>query len=343
MKIQTIIIMVSLIIIGSCLLKVALNKTTYEGFTNFINDENKLSFNQLEKKYTNKDCSTTPYDIGSYVEVYKGDESISQAILNPSDYNNIWSSAQVVSYVNGKYKVKYQDDTTEEVDEDLVKSHHQNECTISQCGIKDNKCAEDCNEANNIGGSCMPVQTGKDGDNKVIKYQVCPRICRNDDKNNDELECVFDKCCKGCGFSVFQINDNVDGSVSQVMYRLKKIPYDSQNYEIDQTYDYATEMEKEAKRVSDAIDAASFSQTETDEPAINSGTGTSTSESSGTGTSETEGEPETEDIEPAASTEDASDDTSSNIVNAFVDDNNCWIGPTGNESFKYCGPAPFSF
>ena len=49
MKIQTIIIMVSLIIIGSCLLKVALNKTTYEGFTNFINDENKLSFNQLEK------------------------------------------------------------------------------------------------------------------------------------------------------------------------------------------------------------------------------------------------------------------------------------------------------
>ena len=328
MKIQTIIIMISLIIIGGCLLKVALNKKTYEGFTHFINDENKLSFNQLEKKYTNKDCSTTPYDIGSYVEVYKGGETISQAILNPTDYDNNWKSAEVVSYdVNGKYKVKYQDDTTDEVDEDLVKSHHQNVCTISRCGIKDNKCEEDCNEATNIGGGCMPVQMGKDGDNNDIKYQVCPRICRNDEKNIDYLECGSDKCCKGCGFSVFQINDNDDG-VSQVIYRLKKIPYDSQSYEIDQTYDYATEMEKEAKRVSDAMDAASFSQTETDEAAINGGT---------------EGEPETEDNEPTASTEDASDDTSSNTVNAFVDHNNCWIGPTGDESFKYCGPAPFSF
>lgn len=343
MKIQTIIIMVSLIIIGSCLLKVALNKTTYEGFTNFINDENKLSFNQLEKKYTNKDCSPTPYDIGSYVEVYTGGETISQAILNPTDYDTNWKSAEVVSYVNGKYTVKYEDDTTNEVDEDLVKSHHQNECTISQCGIKDNKCAEDCNEANNIGGSCMPVQNGKDADNKDIKYQVCPRICRNDEKNIDELECAFDKCCKGCGFSVFQINDNDDGGVSQVMYRLKKIPYDSQSYEIDQTYDYATEMEKEAKRVSDAMDAASFSQTETEEAAINGGTETSETQASETEASETEGEPESEDIEPTASTEDASDDTSSNTVNAFVDHNNCWIGPTGNESFKYCGPAPFSF
>ena len=40
-------------------------------------------------------------------------------------------SAEVVSYVNGKYTVKYEDDTTDEVDEDLVKSHHPNECTIS--------------------------------------------------------------------------------------------------------------------------------------------------------------------------------------------------------------------
>lgn len=189
----------------------------------------------------------------------------------------------------------------------------------------------------------MPVQMGKDGDNNDITYQVCPRICRNDDKNTDELECGFHKCCKGCGFSVFQINDNVDGSVSQVMYRLKKIPYDSQSYEIDQTYDYATEIEKEAKRVSDAMDAASFSQTETEEAAINGGTETSETETSEIETSETEGEPETEDIEPTASTEDASDDTSSNTVNAFVDNNNCWIGPTGDESFKYCGPAPFSF
>ena len=222
--------------------------------------------------------------------MYTGGETISQAILNPTDYDTNWKSAEVVSYVNGKYTVKYEDDTTDEVDEDLVKSHHQNECTISQCGINDNNCAEDCNEANNIGGSCMPVQIGKDADNKDIKYQVCPRICRNDEKNIDELECAFDKCCKGCGFSVFQINDNDNGGVSQVMYRLKKIPYDSQSYEIDQTYDYATEMEKEAKRVSDAWMPPPFLKPKPRKQLLMAVP--KPRHKPGTETSETEGEPE---------------------------------------------------
>jgi hypothetical protein len=30
-------------------------------------------------------------------------------------------------------------------------------------------------------------------------------------------------------------------------------------------------------------------------------------------------------------------------VNAFNENNDCWLGPTGHDGFMYCGPAPFSF
>tara|TARA_Y100000994_G_scaffold232076_1_gene219015 strand:+ start:232 stop:1263 length:1032 start_codon:yes stop_codon:yes gene_type:complete len=343
MNFKTTIVIISLIIIGGCLIQIAIHKKPFEGFTNFINDENNLSFNQIKKKYSYEECSTTPYDIGSYVEVYNSNDPIEQSILNVTEYDSKWKSAEVVSYVNGTYKVKYQDGDVEDVEENLVKSHHQNECNISNCGIKDNECSNDCAEPNDIGGDCMPIQTGKDSNDNDIKYKVCPRICRNDDKDNSELECGYHNCCKGCGFSVFQINDNSPNDddtlkTSQVMYRLKKIPYDSQSYEIDETYDYATEMEKEAKRVNDAMAAASSSPEETDEPAINSGSETSTTN-----------EPETEVTEPVSVTEDVINTTdsnntdSNNVVNAFVDNDECWVGPTGHESFMYCGPAPFSF
>lgn len=352
MNFKTKIVILSLILIGTCLIQIALHKKTYEGFVSVSNAESSLSFSQIDRKYNNsKDCKFKDFEVGQYVEINLKDPSdypTSEFLENEDQYTTKWKSAVIFALLdNNQYKVKYEgSDVEHTVDENKIKSHHQNNCEL--CGNRDDKCSTDCMDPVKIGGDCMPVRTGKDGNGNDIFYQVCPSICRNDSKQPIDLICQGDNCCKGCGYSVFQVDDNtavVSGQSNPaqrdeatILHKLIKIPYTSGDYEVDDSYNYEDEMQKEEKRIQDAMTAASSATTSTSEPASSS-TAVTTANSNESSTSSSA--PATEDTVTASG--EAVNSETSNIVNAFNDSNDCWLGPTGHDGFMYCGPAPFSF
>ena len=352
MNFKTKIVILSLILIGTCLIQIALHKKTYEGFSSFTDEESTLSFSQIDRKYNNsKDCKFKDFEVGQYVEINLNDPSdhpTSEFLENKDQYTEKWKSAVIFAIPgNNLYTVKYEDsDVQYTVHENRIKSHHQNNCEL--CGNRDDQCSADCMDPVKIGGDCMPVRTGKDGNGNEIFYQVCPSICRNDSKQPNDLICQRDNCCKGCGYSVFQVADNtavISGQPNPaqrdeatILDKLKKIPYTSGDYEVDHSYNYDEVMQKEEKRIQDAMAAASSATTSTSEPASSS-TAVTTANSNGSSTSSSA--PATEDTVTASG--EAVNSETSNIVNAFNENNDCWLGPTGHDGFMYCGPAPFSF
>lgn len=352
MNFKTKLIILCLILIGGCLLQIVLHKKTYEGFAGVNKEESALSFSQLDRKYNNsKDCKFKDFEVGQYVEINQKNveqHPTSEYIDNPTEYGQKWKTAIITAVLeNNQYSVKYYDSGNEDiVNENKIKSHHQNLCEL--CGNNDNQCSTDCMEPIDVGGDCMPVQTGKDNNDNDIKYQLCPRICRNDSKQVVDLICQRDNCCKGCEYSVFEVDNNtavVSGQANPaerdeatILNKLTKIPYTKNDYEIDTTYNYAEEMEKEKQREQDAIDAASSGITASSEPASNS-TPVNAANSNGSSTSSAASATE-ESL--TASGEPANSETT-NVVNAFNDSNDCWLGPTGHDGFMYCGPAPFAF
>ena len=351
MNFKTKIVILSLILIGTCLIQIALHKKTYEGFVS--NAESTLSFSQIDRKYNNsKDCKFKDFEVGQYVEINEKDPSdypTSEFLENEEEYGKKWTTAEITAVLdNNQYKVKYDDgsDDVYTVDENKIKSHHQNNCEL--CGNPDDQCSADCVDPVKIGGDCMPVRTGQDNNGNPIFYQVCPSICRNDNKQTIDLICQRDNCCKGCIYSVFQVADNTavvsgqpnlaERDEATILHKLKNIPYTSGDYEVDDSYIYDDEMRKEEKRIQDAMAAASSATVSSSEPASSS-TAVTTANSNGSSTSSSA--PATEDA-VTASGETVNSETT-NIVNAFNDSNDCWLGPTGHDGFMYCGPAPFSF
>jgi len=351
MNFKTKIVILSLILIGTCLIQIALHKKTYEGFVSVSNAESSLSFSQIDRKYNNsKDCKFKDFEVGQYVEINLKDPSdypTSEFLENKDEYITKWKSAVITAVLdNNQYNVKYDgSDDEDTVNENKIKSHHQNNCEL--CGNRDDKCSADCMDPVKIGGDCMPVRTGKDGSGNDIFYQVCPSICRNDSKQPNDLICQGDNCCKGCGYAVFQVADNTGVISGQpnpaqpdeatILHKLKKIPY-PWDYQVDHSYNYDEVMQKEEKRIQDAMTAASSATTSTSEPASSS-TAVATANSNESSTSSSA--PATEDSVTASG--EAVNSETSNIVNAFNDSNDCWVGPTGHDGFMYCGPAPFSF
>jgi len=359
MNFKTKLIILCLILIGTCLIQIALHKKTYEGFLGVNKEESELSFSQLDRKYNNsKDCKFKDFEVGQYVEMYKKDQDNnpnSEFLGKDEQYLQKWKSAVITAVLdNNQYKVNYKKnyyDNDNQLHEDIVnenqiKSHHQNNCEL--CGNRDDECSADCMDPVKIGGDCMPVQTGKDNNDYDIKYQVCPRICRNDSKQVVDLICQRDNCCKGCEYSVFEVDNNtavVSGQANPaerdeatILNKLTKIPYTKNDYEIDTTYNYAEEMEKEEKRIQDAMDAASSGITASSEPASNS-TPVNAANSNGSSTSSAASATE----ESLTASGEAANSETTNVVNAFNDSNDCWLGPTGHHGFMYCGPAPFAF
>jgi len=347
MNFKTKVVILSLILIGTCLIQIALHKKTYEGFTSVSNTESTLSFSQIDRKYNNsKDCKFKDFEVGQYVEINGKDPSVyptSEFLEDETDYKSKWHTAVITGVLdNNQYNVKYENGIVDVVNENKIKSHHQNNCEL--CGNRDDQCSADCMDPVKIGGDCMPVRTGKDDNDGDIFYQVCPSICRNDSKQTIDLTCQGDNCCKGCGYSVFQVADNttvVSGQPNPaqrdeatILHKLTQIPYTSGDYEVDDSYNYEDETQKEEKRIQDAIAAASSSS----EPASSS-TAVTTANSNGSSTSSSASA--TEDTVTASG--EAVNSETSNIVNAFNDVNDCWLGPTGHDGFMYCGPAPFSF
>lgn len=350
MNFKTKIVILSLILIGTCLIQIALHKKTYEGFVS--NAESTLSFSQIDRKYNNsKDCKFKDFEVGQYVEINEknpSDNPTSEFLANKEEYEDKWTNAVITAVLdNNQYKVKYHGSDDEyPVDENKIKSHHQNNCEL--CGNRDDECSADCVDPVKIGGDCMPVRTGRDNNDNPIFYQVCPSICRNYSKQQIDLICKGDNCCKGCRYSVFQVADNTAVVIGQpnlaerdeatILHKLKNIPYTSGDYEVDDSYIYDDEMRKEEKRIQDAMAAASSATVSSSEPASSS-TAVTTANSNGSSTSSSA--PATEDAVTASG--EAVNSETTNIVNAFNDSNDCWLGPTGHDGFMYCGPAPFSF
>ena len=70
MDFKTKLVILSLIVIGGCLLQIVLHKKTYEGFSSVTYSESSLSFSQLDRKYDNsKDCKLKDFEVGQYVEI----------------------------------------------------------------------------------------------------------------------------------------------------------------------------------------------------------------------------------------------------------------------------------
>ena len=351
MNFKTKIVILSLILIGTCLIQIALHKKTYEGFTSVSNAESTLSFSQIDRKYNNsKDCKFKDFEVGQYVEINVKDPSeypTSEFLANQEEYGKKWTTAVITDVLdNNQYMVSdYGSDDKYTVDENKIKSHHQNNCEL--CGNRDDQCSADCMDPVKIGGDCMPVRTGQDINGDSIFYQVCPSICRSDSKQPIDLICQGDNCCKGCRYSVFQVADNTavvsgqnlaERDEATILHKLKNIPYTSGDYEVDPSYIYEVEMKKEEKRIQDAMAAASSATLPSSEPASSS-TAVTTANSNGSSTSSSA--PATEDAVTASG--EAVNSETTNIVNAFNDSNDCWLGPTGHDGFMYCGPAPFSF
>lgn len=352
MNFKTKLVILSLIVIGGCLLQIVLHKKTYEGFSSVTYSESSLSFSQLDRKYDNsKDCKLKDFEVGQYVEINQKnveEHPTSEYIDTLTEYDQKWKTAIITAVLeNNQYSVKYYDSDNEYiVNENKIKSHHQNLCEL--CGNNDNQCSTDCMEPINVGGDCMPVQTGKDNNDNDIKYQVCPRICRNDSKETIDLICQGNNCCKGCDYTVFQVADNtavisgqanpVERDEATILNKLTKIPYTKNDYEIDTTYNYADEMAKEEQRIQDATAAASSGIAASSEPASNS-TAVTAANSNGTSTSSSASATE----ETVTASGEAVNSETTNVVNAFNDSNDCWLGPTGHDGFMYCGPAPFAF
>jgi hypothetical protein len=352
MNFKTKIVILSLIIIGTCLIQIALHKKTYEGFVGVSNTESTLSFSQLDRKYNNsKECKFKDFEVGQYVEINKKivkEHPTSEFLENEKQYGEKWESAIITALLdNNQYKIKYDGSEDEHtVNENVIKSHHQNNCEL--CGNRDDQCSADCMDPVKIGGDCMPVRTGEDGNGDPIYYQVCPSICRNDSKQMTDLICQGDNCCKGCGYTVFQVADNTDVVSGQpnlaqrdeatILHKLTKIPYPRPAgspvlYEIDTEYNYDEVMENDEKRIQNAMSAVS--STEPASSSIEVTTATSNGSSTSSSASATE--------DSVTASGEAVNSETTNIVNAFNESNDCWLGPTGHDEFKYCGPAPFSF
>ena len=352
MHFKTKLMILSIIVIGACMLQLILHKGVYEGFTQFSSDENKLSFNQFDRKYNStNDCKAndTEFDIGQYVEVYVSDDEKATLVSDENidetkfdeliDYDKKWTSGKVITNNLNIYSIELEDKTViTDVKRGRIKNHHQNACKV--CGNNDNECSQDCIDPINVGGDCLPIKTGKNGNGEDILYQICPRICRNDNVNVIDLACGTDNCCRGCGFSVFEVSDNIvigkdNKETSGVINKLTQIPYTQANYTVDPDYNYADEMAKETKRKEDAL-AAMMSSSGT---ATSASSGTAASASSGTATSASSGTA----TSASVAAQDTEKQETSNVVNALTDTENCWLGPTGHDAFMYCGPAPFSF
>tara|TARA_B110000261_G_scaffold116939_1_gene130465 strand:- start:9 stop:1025 length:1017 start_codon:yes stop_codon:yes gene_type:complete len=338
MHFKTKLFALSIIVIGACILQIVLDKGVYEGFTGFndiITDDNKLSFNQYDRKYNKtKDCNAgdTDFAMGQYVEYLK--DGVDDSVV---DYYTRWASGIVTKKNDNIYSIKLSDGNTINVESNRIKNHHQNVCNES--GYNDNECSNDCIAPVNIGGNCLPVQEGKDKNDNVISYQVCPMICRNDNVNVNDLECGNDNGCRGCGFSVFEVKDNIDNYMASVVVnKLTEIPYTDENYTIDTGYIYADEMAKETKRTEDALAAMTGSS----ETTSTTGSSETASTAGSSETTSTTGSSETASSASVAAQDTETQETS-NVVNAITDTDNCWLGPTGHDAFMYCGPAPFSF
>ena len=148
MNFKTKIVILSLILIGTCLIQIALHKKTYEGFVGVSNAESTLSFSQLDRKYNNsKECKFKDFEVGQYVEINKKvvkEHPTSEFLENEDQYGKKWESAIITAVLdNNQYKIKYDGSEVEHtVNENEIKSHHQNNCEL--CGNRDDQCSADC-------------------------------------------------------------------------------------------------------------------------------------------------------------------------------------------------------
>tara|TARA_B110000483_G_scaffold68665_2_gene85768 strand:- start:574 stop:1524 length:951 start_codon:yes stop_codon:yes gene_type:complete len=172
----------------------------YEDYTsdssvnNILKTEQQISDKLGESGYNNLDDLSMPsLELrNSYIRAFGYDE-LWQPTNFDSDYIN-----------NNNYRVKY----------DVS-------CPVSVCGKPDNECAEDCRAPkvynNNSSsssdyliekeGNCMPVEEVINN-KTTIKIKVCPFVCQNDNKNVVDLSCQYDDCCEGCGYSIFEVDNN---------------------------------------------------------------------------------------------------------------------------------------
>jgi len=337
-----------------------------EGYEN-LND-NEVTFAQYSKKYGHDTgCLSAPFEeIGIHVEVMKSiqdmrgeltdadglsDGEVVETYLREKTYEDIWTPGTISAIHkndnNNKYNIMYSDSAEstepneeENVEEVRIKSHHQNVCKICRNGVDDNQCTDDCREPNvylnnendiiiESAGNCLPVEKGIDGQGNAIEYKLCPFVCKNGEKQLTDLVCGDDNCCFGCGYSIFEIDSN-----GVFKNKLNNIPNEANNYSISTNGGVSNVKSKEEGGLNN-IDYGSVGVGGSGSGSAGVGAGGSGSDSAGAGAGGSGSG------SAGSDTENNSSNGGNNVMNAFNDDNNCWLGPTGHKDFMYCGPAPY--
>lgn len=230
-------------------------------------------------------------------------------------YDALWQTTgfdSTYNYINDNdYRVKY----------DVP-------CPVSVCGKPDNECADDCrapkvynNNSNNSSdyliekeGNCMPVEEVMNN-GTPIKIKVCPFVCHNDNKNVADLSCQFDDCCEGCGYSIFELDNNDN-------YKNKLQQNGLNDYSIDTNFTVTYGSVEENAIVT---------------------TGTSTTDNTGTASGTASGTAPVSGAAPVSGSTVIDLSNESNIINDYTETHDCFYEVTGNDKFKYCGPTPYSF
>lgn len=326
-----------------------------EGYENLNDSE--ITFAQYSKKYGyDSGCLSAPFeDIGTHVEVMKSiedmrneltdanglsDSKVVEKYLEEKTYEDIWRPGTISAINqndnNNTYDIMYSDESIESnVEEVRIKSHHQNVCKICRNGVDDNQCTDDCREPNvylnsendiivESAGNCLPAEKGKNAQGEEIEYKLCPFVCKNGEKQLTDLVCGDDNCCFGCGYSIFEMDSN-----GVFKNKLNNIPNEANNYSISTNGGVSNVKSKEEGGLND-VDYGSSGGT--GDGSGGAGAGAGAGGDAGPGGDAGGG---------GSDTENDSSNGGNNVMNAFNDDNNCWLGPTGHKDFMYCGPAPY--
>lgn len=267
--------------------------TTSDSIDNILKTEQQMIDELGQSGYNNLDVLSTLELRNSYIRAF--------------GYDDLWQPTNFDSnYINdNNYRVKY----------DVP-------CPVSVCGKPDNQCADDCrapkvydNNSSNSSdyliekeGNCMPVEEVMNN-GTPIKIKVCPFVCHNDNKNVADLSCQFDDCCEGCGYSIFEVDNNDN-------YKNKLQQNGLNDYSIDTNFTVTSGSVEENAIVT---------------------TGSASGSTSGSTSGSASGSA------PVSGSTVIDLSNESNIINDYTDTHDCFYEVTGNDKFKYCGPTPYSF
>ena len=363
MKFKYKLLIACLVITFISLLQTLFKNNIKEGYESLTDSQ--LTFAQYSKKHGLKNsCYSAPFEeIGMHVEVMKSiddmksdinDATLSDAeVINKyveeHNYDEIWQSGTInVINVNeninenNTYDILYSDESIEQnVIEERIKSHHQNVCKICRNNVDDNQCTDDCrkpnvylNKENEIiiesEGNCLPVKKGVDAQGNDIEYRICPFVCKNGEKSTNDLACVDDNCCFGCGYSVFEVDEN-----GVFKNKLDNIPTESSVYSVSENGG-----RNNVKDINEGGLNGETYYSETNGNSDNSaGAGADAGAGAGAGSDAGAGAGAGSDAGAGAG---ETSNSENNVVNAFNDNHACWLGPTGHSDFMYCGPAPIT-